>query len=351
MIYSFGNKVRQCSPGNSIIADGIFLQSMLPGNRSGVSRLINETYIEAFRIVKEKKSHTIGEEEKKDYDLLVEIPKDFKERQAKNYDSFFDFSVILFPKDFDFIINPLTLQDTNKRKKIFKDKLYQIVNNHHIRFLEEKGVKDYDAFQGKSWYHSFDLENCPDIPIYNIQPKPNNGQVFENAIINSDIKSEIMKNAMDLIYKEEEQTTEEKKKESEEKKGLNKYVSMEFIKKLRAKEKVNKISKEINDFNYKVYSLKNFKELYMEILKQMKTLILLNSKRITGFTLADMVEMLRHSSRQINDAFNESELTTTLIKISKKYPDILQIKMNSDLGRPVVVMNLEAEFPEEIVLD
>lgn len=63
-IYAFGHNVRQCGPGDSIICDGIFLPSMMQSGRTGRSRLIHDTYIEAFKITKEKKSHIQTKEEK-----------------------------------------------------------------------------------------------------------------------------------------------------------------------------------------------------------------------------------------------------------------------------------------------
>ncbi|MGL4948149.1 MAG: hypothetical protein ACRC42_02065, partial [Mycoplasma sp.] len=56
-VFAWGACVRQCSPGDTITLHGIYLPSMVQGAHIHRSRLIHDTYIEAFKIEKEKKSY------------------------------------------------------------------------------------------------------------------------------------------------------------------------------------------------------------------------------------------------------------------------------------------------------
>ncbi len=51
-ILALGNCTRQCSPGDYITIHGIYLPSIISGSRAYKSRLIHDTYIEAFKIEK-----------------------------------------------------------------------------------------------------------------------------------------------------------------------------------------------------------------------------------------------------------------------------------------------------------
>ena len=56
-IYAYGECTKQCSPGDSVTIHGIYLPSVITGFRSYKSRLIHDTYIEAFQIKKHKQSY------------------------------------------------------------------------------------------------------------------------------------------------------------------------------------------------------------------------------------------------------------------------------------------------------
>ena len=56
-ILCFGDTCRQCSPGDLIQIEGVYLPSMTSDSRYYRSRLVHDTYIEAFKIIKEKKSY------------------------------------------------------------------------------------------------------------------------------------------------------------------------------------------------------------------------------------------------------------------------------------------------------
>lgn len=56
-VYCLGESVKQASPGDSVVIHGIYLPALMNGQRMGRSRLIHDTYIEAFKIVKQKQSY------------------------------------------------------------------------------------------------------------------------------------------------------------------------------------------------------------------------------------------------------------------------------------------------------
>lgn len=56
-IYAFGNSTRQCSPGDSITITGVFLTQPFQGFRAVTAGLLHDTYLEAFKISRNKKSY------------------------------------------------------------------------------------------------------------------------------------------------------------------------------------------------------------------------------------------------------------------------------------------------------
>ena len=155
----------------------------------------------------------------------------------------------------------------------------------------------------------------------------------------------IMKDAMSSSDGMDIEGEQPKKEESE----LNKYVSFEFIKKLKAKEEANKVSKEIIDYNYHIHSQINYKEIHMEIVKQIKTYFCVNS--CESLEISQMAEVLLNSGKEIKAAlYNKENVIEVMKKISKAYPKILQIKKNSIVGY-VVIMDMKAKIPKEIIIE
>ena len=141
------------------------------------------------------------------------------------------------------------------------------------------------------------------------------------------------------------ETEQQKKEESE----ISKYVSFDFIKRLKAKEEANKISKEIIDYNLHCHSQMNFKEIYIEIVNKIKTYFCVNS--CESFEINQLAEMLLNGGKEIKAALYTKEKVIDVIKkISRAYPKILQIKKNSIVGY-VVIMDMKAEIPNEIIID
>lgn len=304
-----------------------------------------------FYIYKYEKIRTIDSSgnHSNDYQLVIDIPDDFSVRAHTIYPFDFDFTAVQMPKGiFNSITSPISQSDTNKRKSIFKNILYEIVNSYHNSFIEKEKIKaPFDPYKTKTWHHKFDLNTmCEDIPMYGIVSKPNSAQVFEKVIFENDIKSQIMKDAMSLTSDEDKNVYEDNPKKENE---LSKYVSLDFIKRIKAKEEAIKLSKEINEHNLRIHSTKNFQVIYQEILKQMKTFFYLSS---TGsFELADISEKILNSSIIIKDAMvNQEKVGKTIIKISKNYPQLIQIKNHSSLGL-IVLMSLNIPIPSEIKID
>jgi len=56
-VYAFGECVKQCSPGDSVTIHGIYLPTVNNNPKVPTSKLIHNTFIEAFKIIKLKQSY------------------------------------------------------------------------------------------------------------------------------------------------------------------------------------------------------------------------------------------------------------------------------------------------------
>ncbi len=82
-ILALGQAVKQCSPGDSVTIHGIFLPSSIQNNALHKSKLIHDTYIESFKIIKHKSSQQrsipeelnqrIGRERSKNKDIYTAL--------------------------------------------------------------------------------------------------------------------------------------------------------------------------------------------------------------------------------------------------------------------------------------
>ena len=208
-------------------------------------------YILKYIEKKNKSTFNINDVLNKDYDLLIDIPKDFNERINKNYPSDFNFLSINYydinNKDFCPIYQSLSLNESMKRKEIFKNILNRIVNRFHSKYLVKKNIKlNFDPLVEKTWEHNFDPDKeCEDIPLFEIPLPPNKCSVFQETINKNDIKNEIMKDALNMVNKSNDK---EKKLSQNLNSNLNnknnnnyvtptktKYVSQKFLEKIRAK--------------------------------------------------------------------------------------------------------------------
>ena len=318
-----------------------------------------------FYILKyiEKKNNTtfnINDELSKDYDLLIDIPKDYDERESKNYPGDFDFLSInyygLKSEEFCPCERTLNIKESMKRKDIFKNILNKIVNVYHDKYLKRKKINPgFDPLIEKTWYHGFDPdEECEDIPLFEIPLHPSKSSVFQETIMKNDIRNEIMKDALSMINKpnNEEKASQNLNLNNNNNNitpPKNKYVSQKFLEKIRAKEKANNIIKEINNYNQYHNSKKDMSAIYKEILIQMKTKLILNKK---SMELKNISESVLNSSSTIKESIiDEENMAEIICKLCEKYKEFISLKKHSSLGRVVVLENTNYSIPENISLD
>ena len=324
-------------------------------------------YILKYVEKKKKSTFNINDSLNKDYDLIIDIPSDYKERINKNYPNDFNFLSINYydinSKEFCPCYQSLTLNESIKRKEIFKNVLNMIVNVFHDKYLSKKNIKiNFDPLVEKTWEHSFDPDvECDDIPLFEIPLPPNKCSVFQDTIMKNDIKNEIMKDALSMINKEND---EEKKNlsqnlnlnsnsENNNNKYItptkNKYVSQQFLDKIRAKDKANKIIKEISDYNHFHNSFKDTNAIYKEILMQIKTVLIVNKK---SMELSKISESVLNSSQMIKEAVGDKDKMGELIyMLCQKYSQFISLKNHSLLGKVVVLENSNFQIPNKISFD
>ena len=276
-------------------------------------------------------------------ELVIDIPKNYNELMEKNYEPDFNFLKINYKNDenFDCINKPLPTKDINKRKKIFKNILIKLVNEYHLKFLKKNNFPFLDAMKLKTWHSKFDLnKEVEEIPIFEIPQFNSKNKIFEQIIENNDIKNQILNDALSIVLEPNE------KKETNT--NLNKYVSKEFLNKLRNKEKVNILTKEILNYNYLKNKKVDFNKIYFEILTQIKTFIKVNNK---NYPLDEIADLVYKSSDNIKNNFvNVDEIKKVIFNLCKKYNNIFQVIKHSTLGYMIVMNNLNVIIPNEISL-
>ena len=142
-------------------------------------------YILKYNEKKKDSTFNINDALNKDYDLLIDIPKDFEKRITKTYPDNFDFLSFNYydikSEEFCPCDKPLNLKESSKRKDIFKNILNRIVNSYHDKFLKKKNIRiGFDPLIEKTWYHSFNPdEECDDIPVFEIPLPPSNALCFK----------------------------------------------------------------------------------------------------------------------------------------------------------------------------
>lgn len=299
-----------------------------------------------------KSTFNINDELNKDFDLVIDIPKDFNERMNKNYPDDFNFVSINYydmnSDDFFPTYHPFNIKESNRRKEIFKNILNRIVNVYHKKYLERKNIKiNFDPLVEKTWVHTFDPDvECGDIPVFEIPLPPNKSSVFQDIIMKNDIKNEIMKDALNMLNK---QNDEKKNDNGKNNMIKNKYVSQKFLDKIRAKEKANNIINEINNYSLYHNSHKDMTMIYREVLIQVKTSLLVNNKSIQ---LDKISESILNSSKLIKDYIcDESKISEIICKLCERYGNFISIKNHSSLGKVVVLENCNFEIPKNINID
>ena len=320
--------------------------------------IVPHFYILKYIEKKQDSTFNINDVLNKDYDLLIDIPKDYEERISKNYPENFEFLSINYydtkSDEFCPCDKPLNLKESMKRKDIFKNILQRIVNLYHDKYLKRKNIRlGFDPLIEKTWHHSFNPdEECEDIPLFEIPLPPNKSSVFQDTIMKNDIKNEIMKDALSMINKSNDEVNSSQNLNLKNKNITpikNKYVSQKFLEKIRAKEKANNIINEINNYNQYHNSKKDMNVVYKEILIQMKTKLLINKK---SMELRSMTESVFNSSSIIKDGVNdEDNLAEIICKLCEKYKEFIACKKHSILGKVIVLENSNFVIPENVSIN
>ena len=323
-------------------------------NLQQILYIVPHFYILKYIEKNNKQTFQVNNSLNKDYDLLIDIPKDHKQRILTDYPSDFNFLTINYYKENDDNFSPeynsLSVKETKQRKEIFRNILNKIVNIYHKEYLKKNNISiNFDPLIQKTWYHAFDPDiECPDIPLFEIPQPPNKVSVFENVIMKNDLKNQIMKDALSLIKKESNNSNVTKINTTASSVNVNKYVSKSFLEKIRAKEKANSIVNEIQNYNSYVNNKKDYNLIYKEVLMQMKTILLVNNK---SKEIGEFAEMLLNGNKIIKDAFYDKEKMEEIIgKVSEKFKDFISIKNHSFLGRIVVLENDDFCIPNEVCI-
>ena len=328
--------------------------------------IVPHFYIVKYVKKNDNNTFKLNDEINKNYDLAIEIPKNYKERMYKNYEQNFNFLNINYYKENDKNFNPnytsLNILDMKKREEIFRNILNLIVNIYHQKFLNEKKINiKFNPLEQKTWHHKFDPDKeCSDIPLFEIPLPPMATSVFQSTIMKNDIKNEIMKDALSMIniintnnnnitHSNEKNNKAYNDSKSENKKNNNKYVSQSFLNKLRAKEKANSIINEIQNYSMYHNNLKDMNNIYREVLMQMKTLLMVNKN---NHKLNEISELLLNSNKSIKECFVDVEkMGNIIIKLCKKFKGFISVKNHSLLGPVVVLENKDFVIPTTISLD
>ena len=278
----------------------------------------------------------------KNHDLMIDIPNDFNERINRNYPKNFDFLDINFIKDensFQPFVGKLTEKELNERKNIFVNILNHIVNDFHTKFLKEKKIKiKFNPLIQKTWHHDFNPDiHCTPIPQFEIPNPPECKSIFQQTINNNDLKKQL-----NLINSKEKNDIIQPNKNKQS--SLNKFVSKEYLQKIRAKEWEKKIITEINDYNY-YRNLKNDKnKVIKNMLLQIKTLLMTHNK---SMALNDLSELIINSDNMLKNYFEDKQkLSQEIVKFCQKNNGFININKHSTLGLMVILENSEYVIPD-----
>ena len=291
---------------------------------------------------------SLNEDIDKNYDLVIDIPSDYKERLDKNYAKTFNFLEINFfdknnENNFSPIEKNLSIKEIQRRKQIFSDILYQIVNEYYQKFLQDKNIEpNFDPMIEKTWHHDFDPDKyCKDIPLFEIPSPQEDKSIFAEIINNNDLKKQILE-----IEKEKNKKYDDNLKIIKPSK-INKYVSESYMEKIREKSKLLKIEREISQYNL-FYNQKNEKnKIIKNIFIQIKTLLMINNNSLILDKLSDMI--LESDKMYKNYFLNSKNLKKAIIELSKELKGFINIINHSSFGYIVVLENPEYSIPENLL--
>ena len=224
----------------------------------------------------------IIDKEYKNFDFIIDIPKNYKELQEKHFPEDFNFLSLFYYTEKSINYEPLTYpldhQSLEERNNIFLNSLILIVKRYHDQFLiREKILCLFDPLIEKTWYHSFDVENeCGDIPIMEFPPPKEEISVYEKEIKDINKHNFIMREVIEKTLKDKDMSI---------KKPKNKYISQEFYNKIKRKEEVKNITNELSEYQSNRDNKNDICNFYVNMLVQIKTILLVNKQSLTLNTI------------------------------------------------------------------
>ena len=285
---------------------------------------------------------TIDDKLFKNKDILIDIPKNYKELLYKKFGDNFNFlSLFFYPEDskyYDPISNSLDQKSLKERNNVFRNLLILIVKKYHDSFLfKKKIILPFDPIIEKTWHHEFNLEQeCEDIPILEFPPPKEKIPVFESKIKQIDTTNNIFRDAIEKTLSMNSKIINDNK---------YKYVSKEFLDKLKRKEEINQITNEVNQINREENKKNDICNFYSEMLLQIKTILLVNKNSLS---LNNFANALFNSSSLIKNTIDSiNHLANILNELSKIYSDLFSIEHNSIIGKVVVLHNKQFKIPSK----
>lgn len=276
------------------------------------------------------------------YDILIDIPFNYRELMYKKFPKNYNFLSLFYYTEnsigYNPKIEPLDEQSLKDRNNIFLNLLYLIVKKYHDKFiLREKIICPFDPIIEKTWHHSFNLDiECEDIPILDFPPPKQNESVFESQIKNFENTNYIMREAIEKSLNQN-QTLKYTTK--------NKYVSKEFLDKIKRKEEINEIKNQLFEIKKYKDNQNDISNFYVELLSQIKTILLCNNKSMSLIKFSDS---LLNSSTTIKNTINSIEqLINILFELSKLFNDLFTIENNTLIGKVVVLHNKLFPIPNK----
>lgn len=133
-ILALGETVKQCTPGDLVTIHGIYVPTFNYGERANRSRLIHDTYIESFKIVKHKLSY-------KDTTVSNEMIELIKKQGNKNTDIYTTLAKSIAPEIYGMedIKKALLLLLVGGVDKVMSDGM-KIRGNINILLMGDPGV-------------------------------------------------------------------------------------------------------------------------------------------------------------------------------------------------------------------
>lgn len=317
--------------------------------------IVPHFYILKYTEKNESSVFNINEALNKNYDLIIEIPKNFREINKKKFPKNFNFLTLNFydnddEKQFSPLDRPLDIKESKERINIFKNLLIEIVNKFHIEFLKREKIEiRFEPLIEKTWHHKFDPDiQCKEIPLFEIPLPKQKISVFENIIKKNDIKNQIFEDAYNLTYFQNKGNltiNKDNHYNQDNQEYKNKYVSQKFIDDIKQKQEINQVINEIENCNIYQNTKEDICKFYQEVLIQIKTILLVNEKTLR---FSDFADALLNSNSLIKETIiHKEKMGEIIIELSKIFGELFTIKYNSIIGKVVVPVNKYYKIPNK----